>query len=236
MADHVTMFRLKSSYALLVLTLLACSVLARLGVWQLSRLDQRRAANAQRERTRALAPVDLPAVPGAGDYLEHPAVAYGHFLTAPSFTLINHSLRGAPGVEIVNTFELAGGALVLVDRGFVPLESRFVAPVPPTGPVTLRGFLFTAVNDDRAPHPQGLKGDDWVRLAPAEMGAATGRTFLPYALAPTHNTGDGRFPIVKKLQAIDEGPHLSYAIQWFAFAAIFLVGGLLLLISRERKA
>jgi surfeit locus 1 family protein len=25
--------------------------------------------------------------------------------------------------------------------------------------------------------------------------------------------------------ALDEGPHLSYAIQWFSFAAIALIGG-----------
>jgi cytochrome oxidase assembly protein ShyY1 len=28
-----------------------------------------------------------------------------------------------------------------------------------------------------------------------------------------------------RLPALDEGPHLSYALQWFAFAAIALIGG-----------
>jgi cytochrome oxidase assembly protein ShyY1 len=33
---------------------------------------------------------------------------------------------------------------------------------------------------------------------------------------------------------LDEGPHLSYAIQWFAFAAIALIGAGAVAIRRER--
>ena len=230
------MLRSPKSIVLLVLVLLAAGIMVRLGVWQLSRLHQKQAINVTRLQIRASAPVVLPQTPPAEAIFEHPAIAYGRFVSAPAFAIINLSWRGAPGVDIVNTFELRDGTLLLVDRGFVPLASRYVAPAPPTGPVELRGYLFTSIYDERPSHPAQLPAGDWVRLDPPAMGAATGRTFLPFALAPTHNTGDGRFPVVKKLPEVDEGPHLSYAIQWFSFATIFLVGGIFLLISKERKA
>jgi cytochrome oxidase assembly protein ShyY1 len=39
-----------------------------------------------------------------------------------------------------------------------------------------------------------------------------------------------------ELPAMDDGPHLSYAIQWFTFAAIALYGALYLLWLERRES
>lgn len=210
-----------------------------LGFWQLRRLDERRAINAVRETIRTAPPVTLPAAPPVDRRLEHPARARGRF-GGSEFTIINRSYKGAPGVDIVSTFELEGGERLLVDRGFVPLPSRNVAPAPPTGPVEIAGFLVVEGDDTREPHPNQLPPRDWVRVAPARMAAAlaeggvTAPAYLPYWLAATVNTGDGTFPIAKALPPMDDGPHLSYAIQWFSFATIFGVGWLFFLYRQRR--
>jgi surfeit locus 1 family protein len=56
---------------------------------------------------------------------------------------------------------------------------------------------------------------------------------LPYPVSPLYlvaTDADTTKPVVERVvrlppPALDEGPHLSYAIQWFAFAAIALIGG-----------
>jgi cytochrome oxidase assembly protein ShyY1 len=64
---------------------------------------------------------------------------------------------------------------------------------------------------------------------------------LPYDLAPhplqlveqtPSQTGD--LPVPVPLPELSEGPHLSYAIQWFSFAAIALAGAAIL-VRREKR-
>jgi cytochrome oxidase assembly protein ShyY1 len=44
-----------------------------------------------------------------------------------------------------------------------------------------------------------------------------------------------QFPRRVELPPLDDGPHLSYAIQWFAFATI-AVGGAVLWLRKGRKS
>ena len=56
----------------------------------------------------------------------------------------------------------------------------------------------------------------------------------PYYLVATGDSADGAHPARRELPALDEGPHRSYAMQWFAFMAIALAGAGLA-IARERR-
>ena len=63
------------------------------------------------------------------------------------------------------------------------------------------------------------------------------RALLPYPLLPVlvRQTPDsGLAPLPHRLPApeLSEGPHLSYAIQWFAFAAMTLAFGALIVRKR----
>ena len=65
---------------------------------------------------------------------------------------------------------------------------------------------------------------------------------VPYQLAPVALLLQGQWPSQTSglpepasLPELDEGPHLSYAIQWFAFAGIAVVG-YVLLFQRDRRA
>jgi surfeit locus 1 family protein len=42
-------------------------------------------------------------------------------------------------------------------------------------------------------------------------------------------------PIRLAPPALDDGPHLSYAVQWFSFATIAVVGGILLTVRGTRR-
>ena len=66
-----------------------------------------------------------------------------------------------------------------------------------------------------------------------QLDLATVASLLPYPVSRLYlvaTQSDTSKPVglrVARLPApaLDEGPHLSYAIQWFAFAAIALIGG-----------
>jgi surfeit locus 1 family protein len=60
---------------------------------------------------------------------------------------------------------------------------------------------------------------------------------FPYALGAIQvqalpESGAPPFPMRLELPETDDGPHLGYAIQWFSFAAIGLIGWLVLVIRR----
>ena len=111
-----------------VLTAAGC---IRLGVWQLSRLDERRALNAMVEASLSLAPLDLRDASG-GDTLEfRRAVATGVFDFERQIVVMARSWRGFPGVNVVTPLRLETGDAVLVERGFVPSPDARSRPMSP---------------------------------------------------------------------------------------------------------
>jgi len=78
--------------------------------------------------------------------------------------------------------------------------------------------------------PDGVLRRD-ARIARA-LDYATVSSLLPYPVSPLYlvaTAQDTTKPVAQRVErlgtpALDEGPHMSYAIQWFAFAAIALIG------------
>jgi surfeit locus 1 family protein len=83
----------------------------------------------------------------------------------------------------------------------------------------------------RAAPPDGVLRRDQ-RVA-RQLDFATVQSMLPYpvsrlylvATVPDTSRPVGERVVRLSSPTLDEGPHLSYAIQWFAFAAIALIGG-----------
>jgi cytochrome oxidase assembly protein ShyY1 len=131
-------------------------------------------------------------------------------------------------VAVLTPLRLADGSAVFVDRGWVPSpDARAIDPTR-TREADTATVTGLGVRAPRAP------GDvDPVALADS----------LPYPLAAFViqwlPAGDGfsdsplpvrRWPAAE----LDDGPHLSYAIQWFAFAAIAL-GGMVAVVRQARE-
>lgn len=227
-----------------VLVLLAVALTTRLGFWQLQRLEQRRALNAQREQTRSLPVVELPTGDSAVRF-ERPARALGSFTTAAEFTVLNQVRKGMPGVRLVTPMRLVSGEWLLVDRGWVRLDQREGYHPPPTMPTLVLGYLALAQRPAAEAHPQELPPYSWLALNPEAMGEALrrersefrGAKILSYALVATStvrkDTGQ-IYPIAAELPPLDEGPHKSYAIQWFSFSVVFVVGWLAYVFKQNR--
>jgi len=208
-------------YAGLLVGLTVALVCGRLGVWQLARRAERRALNATLEARLAQPPVLLEA---GTPFLHVPpdslrfrrAHAVGRLDFAGEVIEIAHSFQGAPGVHVLTPLRLADGAGVLVDRGWT-----YAADGMTVDPGALREPDSTVV-DGMFGLPSGRfgVGPDTLRV---------GYPLLPVVLRRTSpSPGTPQALRAVPPPALDDGPHLSYALQWFSFATIALVGGALL--------
>ena len=201
----------------------------RLGVWQVDRLQQRRARNTQvraaRERPAVEAHAGLPADSAASRRVH----AAGRYDYAHQQLWRGRAYEGVPGVALVTPLLLAGGSAVFVDRGWAP--SPDAAHVdeqayrePDTTEVLGLGF--------RAPRGRG-------DVNPAALGDSLPYPVLPFIVQQLPPSTAVNRPLPPGLirwppPPLDDGPHLSYAIQWFCFAVIILVGSVVLLGKSRR--
>jgi surfeit locus 1 family protein len=216
------------------LLLLVALGFARLGVWQLSRLHERRAQNLIAEAARRAPPVTvLPGMSGVDTLAEHRVVARGRYDRAREIVIRGDVFQGTPGVRLVTPLLLAErGPAVLVDRGFLPTPDAVtvdVSGVDEPGEQQVRGIALRAPTGPGEPivHEGRVT---WRRL---DLDAL--REQLPYPVLPIiiRQTPDSALPSYpRRLEAppVDEGPHLMYAVQWFLFAgmaaafAVLIVG------------
>jgi surfeit locus 1 family protein len=63
----------------------------------------------------------------------------------------------------------------------------------------------------------------WHRLDLAALRARLPYPILDIVISQTPDSALPQMPRRREPAALDEGPHLSYAIQWFAFATIAVV-------------
>ena len=216
--------------ALVVIAVIIAAVCVRLGFWQLDRLHGRRDVNAMLAARGALPPVDL-ATADVGTLAYAYVIAAGSYDPSHEIVLSGRSYQGMAGNHILTPLVLEDGRAVLVDRGWVPLDVASPpvagAAAAPTGHVTVSGLALPPDSISATP----------VSPAPSVVTRIDlGTAALPYRLVPAYvllQTQDpaqaSGSPIPGMPPTLDEGPHLSYAIQWFAFATIAIVGCVVLL-------
>jgi cytochrome oxidase assembly protein ShyY1 len=222
--------RLWLRWALLIIFVAVLGVaFVSLGNWQLDRLAQRKERNAA-----TIANEQSPIQPYE-QLFAHPITdadqwqrveARGTFDADHQYVVRYRSNGGAEGYEVVTPLRTASG-VVLVDRGFIPLErgTRIpsVAPAPPTGEVTVVGHARRNEQGRRAATtPVGNQ----MRLINSNAIATT----LPYeiesgyiGLLTVQPEQEGGFQPIQ-LPDLSEGPHFWYAVQWFLFTAIGVAG------------
>jgi surfeit locus 1 family protein len=216
---------------------LVALVCVRLGFWQLGRLKERRAANAAALAARAAPEVGLePSAAMNFDLAGRRVRATGHYDHTHDVVLRGKAYRGGPGVEIVSPLVLEDGkTAVLVNRGFMPTPDAVTVQtdsVRELGKVRVRGTALLVMSGEGRPLERDHR-TSWARLDRSAL-----ETRMPYRLAPIYirQTPDSllpRFPRRLESLPINDGAHLNYAIQWFAFAAMAVVFGVV--IWRQRR-
>jgi surfeit locus 1 family protein len=233
----------------------AAAVCVRLGVWQLSRLAERRARN-RAVAARFTAPPApyraLPADTAARHYRR--VVVAGRPDYGREFVLANRTREGSPGVHIVTPVRVApaaggpgGDTLVLVNRGWIYSGDgtrvdlarwREGDSLAVTGYVEIPSRRPGAARlGGRGAGGRGYPAYRFLDPATvgADLGAPVTRDYVVAEPPPGEAAPPQDRPVRLPPPALDEGPHRSYAIQWFSFATVALVGGAAFARAQRRR-
>ncbi|MTV27597.1 SURF1 family protein [Nitriliruptoraceae bacterium ZYF776] len=226
-----------------LLVLAVAGALVTLGQWQFERLDQRRSINARLEERLAAVPIDLdelePPIDTAA--LEYRRVtATGTYLIDEELLLRGRQWRGQAGFDVFTPLELVDGTLVLVRRGWVPREfdePPVAQAEPPVVEVTVHGYLEQSVPEPSFGPQNPEEGElsiiqvpDLERIAPQLPDPLLPMTLTlleqdPPQVASQELAASGLDPLPRARghEPPDEGSHLAYAVQWYAFGLLALV-------------
>lgn len=198
-----------------------------LGFWQLNRHGERQDLNALIE-SRTAEVIDLALAPNGGPdgaALEYRRVEATIIYIDGDFARIaNRSQGGAAGQHVVAIAELADGSAVAINRGFVPSNAAVELMPVPDGQTAVSGWLRATVERGLIGATDSGDGDVLPRFDTERLSARLGRP-LPTVwlqIAPDGESGLATFPDPFALPPLDEGPHRSYAVQWFIFATLGL--------------
>ncbi len=219
----------------LIASLLALGFLW-LGFWQIGRLRVRQAANASLAARAIAPPSTISQLPTDTAKAHYRRVSLaGTYDYASEIVLTLRSRDGSPGVNIVTPARLAGtDSALLVVRGWVYSPNGMTVDLTrwrEGQQLNGNGFVET--------YPPAREGHN---LSPTHSNAyrwldrvALEKRFQyplkPYYVVLTSPPADTTKDTPPRLHVppMDEGPHKSYALQWFSFAAISIIGTILFL-------
>ena len=230
-----------------ILVLAGTALCIRLGIWQLDRLEQRRAFNHQVETMRAMSALDLNhEQPDDISSMEWRAVTvHGEYDFENQVALRNQYYQNQYGYHLLTPLRFDGES-VLVDRGWIPAEGN-ASPsdwrkYDEPGTVSLTGQFrlgqtkpaFGGVRDVLPAN--GAKLNAWNNADLTHIAAQMPYPVLPVYIQLDENNDDSVPPIPYQPELeLTEGPHFGYALQWFTFAAILFVGYPFYLRKQEEK-
>jgi surfeit locus 1 family protein len=228
----------RSRYLLLFISLLLAALFIRLGIWQLSRLRDRRAENRGAAEARAGEVIDLTrAGPAGNGRSNHRVIVRGEYDRTHEVVLRGHVYRELPGVQVVTPLRISGSdSAVMINRGFFPSPDATFADTDSLnepGAVEIRGVAFAVpLSDDSGGAVISNGKETWRRLDRVALRARTPYPLMDIYILQSPDSGLPRYPRRLEPLPLDDGPHLSYAIQWFAFATIAVVGGFIFLFRK----
>lgn len=218
------------------LVFLGAAVCIRLGIWQLDRLDQRRAFNAQVETMRALPALDLNGddIDSIGTMEWRAVTVLGEYDFENQVAIRNRYHGNEVGYHLLTPLRFSGAA-VLVDRGWVPADGnskpedwrKYDEP----GMVTVTGQIrlgqgkpaFGGVAD--APPADGSPLWVWNNGDLEKIALQMPYPILKVYIQLDADPDDEVPPIpYQPVLELTEGSHFGYALQWFAFATILFAG------------
>ena len=214
------------AFHLLVVVLVVAMV--NLAFWQLRRLDQRREFNARVETNQSKPRVDFDELRPA---LAEPAAVEwrqvnvtGIFVPGHEFLVVNRSQNGETGRNVVDALQLTDGTLLLVNRGFV--READATPAVPTGSIEIVGRLRVGERRGTGQPADASTGvlTEIRRIDIDVLAKQFDGPVIPMyveQLKPTSPLEEIVAP------TLDEGPHLSYTVQWFIFSGCVIVGWVL---------
>jgi cytochrome oxidase assembly protein ShyY1 len=224
--------------ALVIVFAIACCAL---GTWQLNRRAEALAEVARIDANYDAEPIPvaeaLPDPSGFDADQRWQVVALsGEYLADEEVVVRNRPFEGSSGFEVITPFRLDDGTVFMVDRGWIAQNSQgrpSEAAPPPSGRVEVTARL--KAGEDRI----AGRTSTGVELATIDLDELAERVEAPtytgaYGVLVQSGADVDEPPLAAARPIRDEGPHLSYALQWYVFALLGFIG-LAWAANQERK-
>ncbi len=214
--------------ALVVVFAVACASLA---FWQLARREEARQEIERVEANWDSSPVPIgEALPSLDSFDADdkwlPVEMTGTYLTDDQILVRGRPYNGSAGFEVLVPLLLEDGRVFIVDRGWLPAGNQQdepdSVPEPPAGEVTVVARLKAGeptVAGRSAPEGQIAT----IHLPDIAERLGTDTYTGAYGLLASEDPAPDVRPQAATRPVADEGPHLSYAFQWFVFGIMAFV-------------
>lgn len=205
----------------------ATLLFGRLGFWQLSRLRERQATNAMIVEHQLESPAVFSALPRDTSKVRFRiASVNGYYDYDHELTVSGRTRRGSPGVEFITPVRIAGSdTAVLVNRGWV---------YSPNAQAVDRARWREGDSAHVVGYAELYSPDTGVtsasdahvvrRVNRQDVAAKIPYPVASFYLVAVGDTANLSHPARREMPVLDEGPHRGYALQWFSFAAIAVIG------------
>jgi len=230
-----------------IFAIVGVAILVGLGIWQLDRKVWKENLIANLNTRLAQKPGDLPPREQWGDLKQQreefarvgfPAefLAGQQALVYSAGSAFRPDVKG-PGYWVFAPARLAGGSLVIVDRGFVPLDRKEAAAKAPAGSLDIVGIvrwpetrgLFTPADD--------VKENVWyLRDIKAMAAAHHWNNVAPFYVEMESPVPPGGLPKPGRLVVNLPDNHLQYAITWFGLALGLFAVYVVFIVRRVRRS
>lgn len=242
-------FLLSRQWVILTLAaLLLVPTMVRLGIWQMHRYELRTDRNRAVSEALAADPVPVTRLTSPGHAVTareryRTVTAEGRF--APEDEVVVRRRTNADeqvGYHVLTPFVLADGAVLLVNRGWIPAagtsQTAFPeVPAPPRGELTVTGRLMPDETTE-ASGIKDLKGLPDRQVMLIDSGQQARRLHAPvlggYVVQTAPGPEGGSPEPVGGPGRENAALNYAYAIQWWLFAAGVPVGWFVL-VRRERR-
>ena len=221
-----------------IAVLLAVVAMVTAGFWQLHRLSERRDRNSTITDRSELPVVEVQSLVESasgfdvGNDIEfRPVRAVGFYQAEDEVLIRNRTYQGSAGYWVLTPLQLPTGDVVAVNRGWIPhAVGTGTAPAefaPITGEVQVVGLVRATVIAEGLQQSDPSSGvlAEMARPDLARLSQQLDGALLPvYVQLQAQTPSSGDLPVPVPPPDLGEGSHLAYAVQWFVFAAIALVG------------
>lgn len=224
-------FLLRPKWILFHIVVVASAIgMLGLAQWQWERHNERNTFVAKvqaREQAEPVELVPLLANTAAGEIEYSRVTATGTYIADEQFTEILQVRDGVNGVNVLTPFQIDGGPIVIVNRGFIA-EGQAV-PDPPAGTFRIGGLARTTevrqtgqLTDDNG----GAQSSELRRIDLDLLAKRLGVTLAPIYLDFIASVPPSDQPPAPALAPDLSGgpPHVSYTIQWIIFSMAVLAG------------
>lgn len=215
-----------------LIVIAAMIVMAGLGNWQLDRLEQRRAYNAQLLAKLESDPIRIDGGPlpdAPANLVDRKAIVNGRYDYDRQIAIKNQTYQGQPGAFLITPFVIDGSdRAILINRGWVPFREGTPerwAQFQEADVLSLDGYVQKSQSLPEGSSTGSIDQPqrEWFGLDIEKI-----QPQMPYTLMPVYVDAAmeaGRHPTtlpirIQPVTELNEGSHLSYAIQWYAFALI----------------